>query len=60
MKTYEICGIGNGIVDIVVRLSEEEFISLGLERGVAVSVNNQVRDEILQRYARRDHLISGG
>ena len=33
MKRFKLCGLGNAIVDIFLQLSEEEFASLGFERG---------------------------
>ena len=34
MKRFKLCGLGNAIVDIFLQLSEEEFATLGFERGV--------------------------
>ena len=33
MKPYQLCGLGNAIVDIFVEVSDEEYAALGFERG---------------------------
>lgn len=61
MKRYDLCGLGNGIVDVLINISEEEFASLNLEKGGMVLVDDQVQTALLQRF---DHyqpaLVSGG
>ena len=33
MKRYDICGLGNAIVDIFLQVDESEFVAMGYERG---------------------------
>jgi len=33
MREYQLCGLGNAIVDIFVEISDAEFARLGFERG---------------------------
>ena len=33
MKRYDICGLGNAIVDIFLQVQDDEFDALGYERG---------------------------
>ena len=33
MKEFKLCGLGNALVDIFLEISEEEFRSLGFQRG---------------------------
>ena len=32
-KEFQLCGLGNAIVDIFVEVSDQEFAALGFERG---------------------------
>lgn len=44
MKRFDVCGIGNGLVDILVQVDDATFSRLGFERG-----SNQISDEREQR-----------
>ena len=33
MKEFQLCGLGNAVVDIFLEVSDSEFASLGFERG---------------------------
>ena len=33
MKEFQLCGLGNAVVDIFLEVSDNEFASLGFERG---------------------------
>ena len=56
MKEFQICGLGNAIVDIFVEVNEKEFGSLGFERGGMTTDLEQkpyVRYEVQQfRYSK--------
>src|SRR5262249_36596452 len=61
MKEFKLCGLGNAIVDIFLELSDEEFASLGFERGSMRLVDLAEQKALLDRY--RNHepkLVSGG
>jgi sugar/nucleoside kinase (ribokinase family) len=61
MKEFQLCGLGNAIVDIFLTLSDQEFAALGFERGTMRLVELAEQKTLLQRF--QDHeprLVSGG
>ena len=61
MKRFKLCGLGNAIVDIFLQLSEEEFASLGFERGTMRLVEIGEQRVLLDRYQKHEpKLVSGG
>src|SRR6478735_9363001 len=61
MKQFQVCGLGNAIVDIFVEVSEPEFASLGFERGTMVLVDQAAQKSLLERYQKHEpKLVSGG
>ena len=61
MREFQVCGLGNAIVDIFLQLSEDEFAALGLERGTMRLVDAGEQRALLERYHDREpRLISGG
>ena len=61
MKEFHLCGLGNAIVDIFLELSDEEFASLGFERGTMRLVDAQEQKTILHQFHQHDpRLVSGG
>ena len=61
MKEFKLCGLGNAIVDIFLEISEEEFASLGFERGGMQLVDLQQQKALLDKYQRHEpRLVSGG
>jgi len=60
-KTIDICGLGNGLVDVLLSLSEEEFKKLGFEKASMRLVETDEQQELLQQFSDRDTaLVSGG
>src|SRR5438874_12696419 len=60
-KEFQLCGLGNAIVDIFVELSDEEFAALGYERGTMRLVDLPDQTALLDRFhAREPRLVSGG
>jgi sugar/nucleoside kinase (ribokinase family) len=60
-KEFDLCGLGNALVDILLELTEEEFAPLGFERGTMRLVEPHEQKCLLDRF--RDHeprLVSGG
>ncbi|MCO6432457.1 MAG: adenosine kinase [Deltaproteobacteria bacterium] len=60
-KRFDVCGIGNGIMDILVRVSDEEFAQTGFQKGGADLVNVAQQRALLEQF--KDHnptLASGG
>lgn len=61
MKTIDLYGLGNGIVDVLVEISDEEFSSLGFQKGTMELLEPAEQQELLSRFADRDRkLVSGG
>jgi sugar/nucleoside kinase (ribokinase family) len=61
MKEFQICGLGNAIVDIFLELTEKEFASLGFERGGMQLVDGAEQKNLLERFQKREpKLVSGG
>jgi sugar/nucleoside kinase (ribokinase family) len=61
MSEFEICGLGNAIVDIFLELSEEDFAALGFERGSMRLVEPAEQKALLERFHTREpRLVSGG
>ena len=61
MKRFKMCGLGNAIVDIFLQLPEEEFASLGFERGTMRLVEMDDQRVLLDRYQKHEpKLVSGG
>src|SRR4051794_12871348 len=61
MKEFDVCGLGNAIVDIFVEVTDEEFAALGFERGTMRLVDPAEQRGLLDRlHAREPRLVSGG
>jgi sugar/nucleoside kinase (ribokinase family) len=61
MKEFFVFGIGNGIVDVFLRVSEEEFSPLGFSKGTMELVPAAVQSELIERFSERHSgLMSGG
>jgi sugar/nucleoside kinase (ribokinase family) len=60
-KEFDVCGLGNALVDILLELTDEEFAALGFEKGTMRLVEPAEQKDLLGRF--RDHeprLVSGG
>ena len=61
MKSLQLCGLGNAIVDIFVEVSDADFQQLGFERGTMRLVDLNEQKLLLQRYQEQEpKLVSGG
>ncbi len=62
-REFNVCGLGNAIVDIFLDLNEDEFGKLDFERGTMRLVEHAEQIELLQKFERSTHslkLASGG
>ena len=60
MKEFQLCGLGNAVLDIFLEVSDSEFASLGFERGGMQLVSMPSRN-LLERYPENEpKLVSGG
>jgi sugar/nucleoside kinase (ribokinase family) len=61
MKEFQLCGLGNAIVDIFIEVSDDELAQLGLERASMRLVELAEQQRLLERYQVRDpRMASGG
>jgi sugar/nucleoside kinase (ribokinase family) len=61
MKEFQLCGLGNAVVDIFLEISEPEFASLGFEKGGMRLVELSEQKSLLERYQKNEpRLVSGG
>ncbi|MEZ6136037.1 MAG: adenosine kinase [Pirellulaceae bacterium] len=63
MKQYQVCGLGNAVVDIFLEVDDADFGSLGFERGTMRLVEKDEQDKLLARFHDGNHdlkLVSGG
>ena len=61
MKEFQVCGLGNAIVDIFLEVTEKDFASLGFERGGMTLVDQAEQTTLLQKFQKREpKLVSGG
>ncbi len=62
-RPYNVCGIGNAIVDIFLELNEAEFASLDFERGTMRLTEKEEQEKLIARFHDSTHdltLVSGG
>jgi sugar/nucleoside kinase (ribokinase family) len=60
-KVYDVIGLGNALVDILLELSEEEFATLHFEKGTMRLVEVEEQQHLLQAFHHREpRLVSGG
>ena len=60
-KEYDVCGLGNALVDILVEVDDAEFAQLGFERGTMALVSAPEQQSLLARFLGREpRLASGG
>ncbi|MFN7736239.1 MAG: adenosine kinase [Pirellula sp.] len=63
MRNYDVCGLGNAVVDIFLELEEAEFGALGFEKGTMRLVDLSEQQQLLERFTDMPHelqLVSGG
>src|SRR5437868_6485486 len=61
MKEFQLCGLGNALVDIFLEVSDAEFASLGFQRGGMQLVDLAEQTILLDRYQKHEpKLVSGG
>jgi sugar/nucleoside kinase (ribokinase family) len=63
MKKFDVCGLGNAVVDIFLDLDDSEFDRLDFEKGTMQLVDKPTQDLLLQTFTDHRHdlvLASGG
>src|SRR5579863_1872732 len=60
-KEYQLCGLGNAIVDIFVEVSDADFADLGFERGTMRLVDLPEQKALMKQFQKSEpRLVSGG
>ncbi|HEX4591794.1 MAG TPA: adenosine kinase, partial [Gemmataceae bacterium] len=61
MRRFDLCGLGNALVDIFLELDDAAFTGLGFERGTMRLVDHAEQAALLSTFRERDpRLVSGG
>lgn len=61
MKEFQLCGLGNAIVDIFVEVDERQFAELGFERGSMRLVEIDEQKRLVKTFQKAEpRLVSGG
>ncbi len=63
MKQFQLCGLGNAVVDIFMEVNDGDFSTLGFERGTMRLVDRDEQQKLLARFHDGNHdlrLVSGG
>ena len=61
MKDFQLCGLGNAIVDLIVSVDDAEYHKFGFERGTMRLVDVPEQKALLERLMGREpRLVSGG
>ena len=61
MSRYQLSGLGNAIVDVLVKVSDEELQSYGIEKGAMNLVDSARQMELMNSLGERElELVSGG
>ncbi len=63
MSQFDVCGLGNAIVDIFLEVNDQDFEQLGFERGTMRLVEKIEQQALLDRFHKANHelkLVSGG
>lgn len=60
-KEFQLCGLGNAIVDIFVEVSDKQFADLGFERGSMRLVEIDEQKQLVKAFQKNEpRLVSGG
>ena len=60
MKKFQLCGLGNAIIDILVRISEQDFKKLGYEKGTMNLIDAEAQSELISRFHSREPVLASG
>lgn len=61
MKDIELCGLGNGLVDLQFLVSDEDLVKANLQKGAMILIDVDARNSLLQEFSSKDfHKVSGG
>ena len=60
MKTLDVVGICNALVDILIHVEEQDLVKLGLRKGVMHLVDGDRQAEVLRHFASKPHAVELG
>lgn len=61
MKDIQLCGLGNGLVDLQYEVPEIELVSIGLKKGEMILVESEAQKKVVELYSGKKHnKCSGG
>ncbi|MBX3044748.1 MAG: adenosine kinase [Candidatus Kapabacteria bacterium] len=61
MKDIELCGLGNGLVDLQFLVSDEDLIKSDLQKGAMVLIDVEKRNRLVKDFSHLEfHKVSGG
>lgn len=62
MREFDVCGLGNAVVDIFLEMSDTDFEALGFERGTMRLVDKPEQEQLFARFHGNHDLklVSGG
>jgi sugar/nucleoside kinase (ribokinase family) len=61
MKDIELCGLGNGLVDLQFVVSDNELLDADLLKGTMVLIDTEYRNLLMNKFSNKDyHKVSGG
>ncbi|ROL58184.1 adenosine kinase [Bacteroidetes/Chlorobi group bacterium Naka2016] len=60
VKDIDLCGLGNGLVDLLYEVSFEELEQLGLRKGEMRLVDDTLQKKLLEKLAGRSYTICSG
>jgi sugar/nucleoside kinase (ribokinase family) len=60
MHQYDLCGVGNALVDIEVKTTEDELSDLGIQKGIMTLIDAPRMIELLGHFGGRIHRRSAG
>jgi sugar/nucleoside kinase (ribokinase family) len=62
MREFDVCGLGNAVVDIFLEVSDKDFETLGFERGTMRLVDKSEQEKLFAEFhGKHDlNLVSGG
>ncbi len=59
-KNIDLCGLGNGLVDLLYEVSFEELVDLGLRKGEMRLVDSELQQRLLEKLSGKDYKICSG
>ncbi len=61
MKDIELCGLGNGLVDLQFVVTDDDLIKAELQKGAMVLIDVDSRNRLLKDFSHKEyHKVSGG